>query len=53
MQERPGHYMKPDLLRSQFETLEPPAPEEAFILDIAEPVETIVRRIRDATEEAR
>jgi gluconokinase len=48
MQERPGHYMKPDLLRSQFEALEPPAPEEAFILDIAEPVETIVRRIRDA-----
>jgi gluconokinase len=53
MQERPGHYMKPDLLLSQFETLEPPAPEEALILDIAEPVETVVRRIRDAIGEAR
>ncbi len=53
MQERPGHYMKPELLRSQFETLEPPTPDEALILDIAKPVEAVVRRIRDALGEAR
>jgi gluconokinase len=51
MQERLGHYMKPDLLRSQFETLETPAAEEALILDIAEPVEAIVHKIRDALGE--
>jgi gluconokinase len=45
MQARPGHYMKPGLLRSQFDTLEPPTPEEATTLDVTEPVEAIVRRI--------
>jgi gluconokinase len=45
MQTRPGHYMKPGLLRSQFDTLEPPTPEEATTLDVSEPVEAIVRRI--------
>jgi gluconokinase len=36
---RTGHFMPPDLLDSQFATLEPPAPEEAIHLSIeADPV---------------
>ncbi|BDR52344.1 gluconokinase [Bombiscardovia nodaiensis] len=31
MQARKGHYMKPDMLRSQFDTLEPPTPPEPYI----------------------
>jgi gluconokinase len=45
MQARPGHYMKPGLLQSQFETLESPGPEEATTLDITGPVEAIVQRV--------
>jgi gluconokinase len=45
MEARPGHYMRPGLLQSQFDTLEAPGPQEAHTLDIIEPVETIVRRI--------
>lgn len=39
------HFMSADLLESQFETLEPPA--EALTLDIEEPVERLVNRIRE------
>ncbi|HEY4300846.1 MAG TPA: gluconokinase [Candidatus Didemnitutus sp.] len=46
--QRQGHYMKSDLVRSQFEALEPPA--NALVCDIShspeEIVETIVERIR-------
>lgn len=40
------HFMSPDLLESQFEALEPPA--NALELDVAEPVEQLVERIRRA-----
>ena len=43
---RKGHFMKEDLLRSQFESLEPP--KDALDLDVALPPETLVARIRDA-----
>jgi gluconokinase len=41
--ERSGHYMKPGMLKSQFETLEEPA--GALTIDIALPVEAIVEKI--------
>ncbi|WP_027283524.1 gluconokinase [Rubritepida flocculans] len=42
---RPGHFMPPGLMASQFATLEPPAPEEgAILLDIREPPEALLRR---------
>lgn len=44
MQHRPGHYMKADMLKSQFAALEEPA--DALIVDIALPVEQIVATIR-------
>jgi gluconokinase len=48
MQSREGHYMKPEMLKSQFATLEEPS--EALIIDIANPVgqiaETIVNAIK-------
>jgi carbohydrate kinase (thermoresistant glucokinase family) len=43
---RAGHFMPPDLLDSQFATLEPPSPEERPItVSIDAPVEVIVDRI--------
>ncbi len=44
LQLRPHHYMKPELLRSQFDTLE--EPEEGIKVDISEPPEVIVQKIR-------
>ena len=43
--ERSDHYMPPDLLQSQLDTLEPP--EDALILDIRHSPEELVRQIRD------
>ena len=43
---RPGHFMNPALLDSQIETLERPA--DAFLVDIAEPVDAQVAEIRGA-----
>ena len=43
MQQRPGHYMKPNMLASQFEALEEPL--NALTLDITLPVEQLVERI--------
>lgn len=43
MQLRPGHYMKPSMLASQFATLEEPA--DALILDIALSPDEILNRI--------
>lgn len=40
---RKGHYMKPQMLRSQFEDLEEPA--DAWIFDVSLPVEEIVQGI--------
>ena len=42
--ERQGHFMKPDMLRSQFETLEPP--QNAVSIDIAQTPDAIVAQIR-------
>jgi gluconokinase len=41
---RKGHFMNPNLLHSQFETLEPP--EHAVAVDIAPPPDVIVADIR-------
>lgn len=40
---RSGHYMPPALLPSQFAALEPP--EDAIVVDIDQPPETILRQI--------
>lgn len=45
MQRRPGHYMKAEMLQSQFEALEPPDKEEALYIDITKPVEEILDQI--------
>jgi gluconokinase len=44
--ERKGHFMKENMLRSQFEALEPP--KDALILDIAHAPEDLVAMIREA-----
>jgi gluconokinase len=41
--ERQGHYMKAEMLRSQFEALE--EPDNALVLDIEQPPEELVRQI--------
>lgn len=46
---RKGHFFNPSLLTSQFETLQPPTPDEAdVIVDSDAPVEEVVRRILQA-----
>ena len=47
MQARPGHYMKPEMLRSQFAALEEPGQDEADIvtLSIDQPASAIVAEI--------
>ncbi len=42
LKNRRGHYFKPRLLRSQFEALEPPGPDEALAVDASLPPEEIV-----------
>lgn len=44
MQHRPGHYMKPEMLQSQFAALE--EPKNAVILDVSDSEEKIVSEIR-------
>jgi gluconokinase len=46
MRARLGHFMKPEMLRSQFADLEPP--RDALTVDIAPPPEKIVAQIRQA-----
>jgi gluconokinase len=46
LQQRQGHYMKADLLQSQFDTLE--EPEAAIQVDIDQPPSAIVAEIRTA-----
>jgi gluconokinase len=43
MAARAGHYMKPSMLKSQFDALE--EPENALTVDIAHPTDDIVREI--------
>jgi len=45
MQNREGHYMRPGMLRSQFEALERPDESEALIVSIEQPVEDTVEEI--------
>ena len=46
MQQRQGHYMKAEMLRSQFETLEVPQADETDVypIDIDAPFEEVVER---------
>ena len=46
MQTRRSHYFKADLLRSQFDALE--EPDFGLVIDIAQPLEAMVREIRQA-----
>ena len=46
MQTRRSHYFKADLLRSQFDALE--EPDSGLVIDIAQPLEAMVRQIRQA-----
>ncbi len=46
MQQRSGHYMKAGMLRSQFETLEPP--EGGLVVSIEQPVSEIIDKIAAA-----
>jgi gluconokinase len=34
LEQRPGHFMKPSMLRSQLETLEEPMPSEALVIEV-------------------
>lgn len=45
MQARQGHYMKAEMLRSQFAALEPPASQQAWWVEIDAPVDAIVDEI--------
>jgi carbohydrate kinase (thermoresistant glucokinase family) len=46
---RHGHFMPTKLLTSQFEALEEPeAPERAVVVDVAQPLEVLLREIRQA-----
>jgi gluconokinase len=47
MADRADHYMKPEMLQSQFEALEEPL--DALVVDINDPVEQIVERIYQET----
>jgi gluconokinase len=47
LQARRDHYMNPDLLRSQFETLEPPH-GDALVVDVRPTPAAIVRTIRES-----
>lgn len=49
MEKRTDHYMKPQMLKSQFETLE--EPQDAIIIDISSSFEQIVRDLLNNTSE--
>ena len=48
MASRRDHYMKPGMLRSQYDALEPPTGDEAIIIGVENDVKTIVEKIREA-----
>lgn len=48
MQERGAHFMKADMLRSQFDDLEPPDASRAILVSIEQPVEKTVDDILQA-----
>lgn len=45
MQERQGHYMKADMLKSQFEALEEPADDSVLIISVKDSPERIVETV--------
>ncbi len=45
MQARQNHYMKAEMLQSQFEILEPPGVDESLIIDIDQDIAKIVKQI--------
>ena len=47
---RQAHYLKPDMLTSQFATLEEPVDPPALIIDIALSVESIVAQVLSASQ---
>ena len=47
MAARQAHFMKPDMLQSQFETLDPPSPHNTLIIIVENSVETIVNHIME------
>ncbi|MBK8905805.1 MAG: gluconokinase [Anaerolineaceae bacterium] len=53
MAERTNHYMKADMLRSQFAALEPPKVDEAIYVSIDQDVDEIVDQILKAADEAK
>jgi gluconokinase len=48
MQDRQDHYMKPEMLRSQFATLEPPAETRAITISIDATIDNILAQIVQA-----
>jgi gluconate kinase len=42
MQARQDHYMKPEMLHSQFETVEPPKEDEAITIPIDQSIDDIL-----------
>jgi len=49
LQARPNHYMKADMLQSQFDTLEAPSPDKALIISITHSLDQIVAQIISKT----
>lgn len=47
MQDRKGHYMKPEMLKSQFITLEEPNKDEAYKVSIDQDLGTIMSQIEE------
>jgi gluconokinase len=45
---RPGHYMKPEMLKSQYEVLEEPT--NGLVVDVSLPVDEIVKYILDSSK---
>ena len=55
MSQRVGHYMSPGLLRSQFDTLEPPQADEPDVLSlhITDTIEALVQQVLAALQQPR
>lgn len=45
LQQRQGHFMRPEMLRSQFADLEEPDPGEAQVIEVSEPLEECLARL--------
>jgi len=43
--QRTGHYMPLSLLKSQFDALEPPAPDDAVVVSVDSPPEAVVAKV--------